>query len=85
MLVFASYTYSYNSHGTFILEQVAGNQSVVRRWRQARVLLVDEVSKLSGHMLELLDAVARRARGFERPMGGLQVVFCGDFFQVHFN
>lgn len=64
-------------------KKVTSNQSVVRRWKQAQVLLVDEVSMLSGHMLELLDAVARRARGSERPMGGLQVVFCGDFFQVY--
>lgn len=30
----------------------------------------------------MVDAIAQRARGIKKPMGGLQVVFCGDFFQL---
>lgn len=30
----------------------------------------------------MLDAIAQAVRASSRPMGGLQVVFCGDFFQL---
>ena len=55
---------------------------VVRRWRQAKVLLIDEVSMLGPDMLELLNLIAQTTRGSIKPMGGLQVILCGDFFQL---
>ena len=32
--------------------------------------------------LKMLDAIAQGTRACSQPMGGLQVVFCGDFFQL---
>jgi len=37
---------------------------------------------LSPSLLEALDALARRIRKNDAPMGGIQVVFSGDFFQL---
>ena len=37
---------------------------------------------LSRNVLLILDAIAKAARGNDLPMGGLQTIFCGDFFQL---
>ena len=52
------------------------------QWRAASTLVIDEVSMLDGDLFDLLEEVARRVRGNERPFGGLQLVVCGDFFQL---
>lgn len=46
------------------------------------VLVIDEISMLHDYRLDMVDIVARRVRDDERPFGGLQVVLCGDFFQL---
>jgi ATP-dependent DNA helicase PIF1 len=46
------------------------------------VLIIDEISMLHDYRLDMVDTVARRVREDERPFGGIQVVLCGDFFQL---
>lgn len=46
------------------------------------VLVIDEISMLHDYRLDMVEAVARKVREDERPFGGLQVVLCGDFFQL---
>ncbi len=46
------------------------------------VLVIDEISMMHDYRLDMVDYVARKVRGDERPFGGLQVVLCGDFFQL---
>lgn len=46
------------------------------------VLIIDEISMLHDYRLDMVDYVARKVRDDERPFGGLQVVLCGDFFQL---
>ncbi len=53
-----------------------------KRWRSTNCLVVDEVSMLTPHLLEYLDVIARTVRKCPAPMGGLQVVFVGDFYQL---
>ena len=53
------------------------------RWREARVLVIDEVSMLDGRLLDKLDALARGVRNRpDESFGGIQLVLCGDFFQL---
>ncbi len=66
-----------------LLEVVSCNKRAVRHWKQTRVLVIDEVSMLSHVLLDKLDFVARRVRNrLDKPWGGLQLVFVGDFFQL---
>jgi len=37
---------------------------------------------LDGNLFDKLEAVARRVRGSDLPFGGIQLILCGDFFQV---
>ena len=56
---------------------------VMARLRAHEVLLIDEVSMLHGAaMLGYLDFMLKRIRGSEKPFGGLQIVFIGDFAQL---
>jgi ATP-dependent DNA helicase PIF1 len=54
----------------------------LRRWLGTDILVIDEVSMLTPELLEKLDQVARILRKCNEPMGGLQIVFVGDFYQL---
>ncbi len=46
------------------------------------VLIIDEISMLHDFRLDMVDTVARAVRDDDRPFGGMQVVLCGDFYQL---
>jgi ATP-dependent exoDNAse (exonuclease V) alpha subunit len=52
------------------------------RWRTVDILVIDEISMMTPDLLETLDEIARTLRRDDSPMGGIQVVFVGDFFQL---
>lgn len=41
-----------------------------------------EISMLDGRLFDKLEAIARRVRGNSDCFGGIQVIVCGDFFQL---
>jgi ATP-dependent exoDNAse (exonuclease V) alpha subunit len=49
---------------------------------KADVLIIDEISMLHDFRLDLIDRLIRAVRGEDLPFGGLQVILCGDFFQL---
>ena len=51
-------------------------------WREVKTLVIDEISMVDGALLDTLDEVARRVRGNSKPFGGLQLILCGDFYQL---
>lgn len=65
-----------------ILKKVFGNKSTVERWRNCRVLIIDEISMLDRKLFELLDEIARKTRENDSPFGGMQVILVGDFMQL---
>jgi ATP-dependent DNA helicase PIF1 len=46
------------------------------------VLVIDEISMLHDFRLDMVDEIARTVRERDEPFGGIQVVLCGDFFQL---
>jgi len=64
------------------LEKLAANTRLRRNYEKTKVLVIDEVSMLHPHQLDMVDRIARRMLDFTRPFGGLQVILCGDFFQL---
>lgn len=63
-------------------KRVMGNEYTKQRWREVDVLVIDEVSMMAGSFLDKLSFIASRARNDRRPFGGVQLVVCGDFFQL---
>ncbi|HET9412065.1 MAG TPA: PIF1 family DEAD/DEAH box helicase [Candidatus Saccharimonadales bacterium] len=46
------------------------------------VLIIDEISMLHDYRLDMVEEITRKVRGNDLPFGGLQVILCGDFFQL---
>lgn len=65
-----------------IVGRVMGNAQAVQRWRQCDCLIIDEISMMSAECLDLLNVIASRTRNSREVFGGMQVVVCGDFFQL---
>lgn len=64
------------------LEAMAEKQYLSKRFERVKVLIIDEVSMLHDFRFDLVNAVLRAMKGSDKPFGGVQVVLCGDFFQL---
>lgn len=50
--------------------------------KKTDVLVLDEISMLHDYRLDMVDEITRRVREVDEPFGGIQVILCGDFFQL---
>ncbi len=53
-----------------------------KKLEKVEVLIIDEISMLHQRQLALVDQVLKYFKMNQLPFGGIQVVFCGDFFQL---
>ena len=66
-----------------IVKRVVGKKYKKAALKAIDILIVDEVSMMSKKLFELLDRLLKVARRcFEKPFGGVQLVFVGDFYQL---
>jgi len=65
-----------------ILDTVLSRKKLEKKWKTAEILIVDEVSMMSKRYFDLLNELGKGFRGNDKPFGGLQVIFVGDFFQL---
>jgi ATP-dependent exoDNAse (exonuclease V) alpha subunit len=71
-----------NTEDEKIIERIRKNKVYRKNWSRVQVLFVDEVSMMSKRTFELLDKIARKIRKCDIMFGGIQMIFCGDFFQL---
>lgn len=64
------------------LSRARKNNRLNERLRAVRVLIIDEISMLHQDTLLLVHHMLCAMRDNDLPFGGVQVVFCGDFFQL---
>lgn len=64
------------------IRQLADNSRLVKRYNATDVLVIDEVSMLHGHRLDMVNQVCKLLRESSEPFGGLQVILVGDLFQL---
>jgi ATP-dependent exoDNAse (exonuclease V) alpha subunit len=72
-------------HETLSLGQakaIAAKEKVADAIKSADILVIDEISMLDRFRLDAVQTVCMIARQSPLPFGGLQVVLCGDFFQL---
>ena len=50
--------------------------------KKTDTLVIDEISMLHDYRLDMIDQITRRIRDIDEPFGGIQVILCGDFFQL---
>jgi hypothetical protein len=67
---------------TELASQLRMHKSKLQSWQRARVLVIDEISMIDGVMFEKLEQLARELRHNSAPFGGIQLILCGDFFQL---
>lgn len=65
-----------------LLKMVKKNRKALKRWCSTKVLVIDEVSMIDGKLFDKLDYIAQHARRNNKPFGGIQVIICGDFYQL---
>jgi ATP-dependent DNA helicase PIF1 len=53
-----------------------------KRYEQTKVLIIDEISMLSGDVFDSVNKICKSFRRNNLPFGGMQVVVVGDFFQL---
>ncbi len=49
---------------------------------KAQTLVIDEISMLHDFRLDMVDQILQHVRDSDEPFGGVQVILCGDFFQL---
>ncbi len=64
------------------IDNLETKQYLFKRYESTKVLIIDEISMLHHFRFDLLDQLARAFKRTEKPFGGMQVVLCGDFFQL---
>jgi ATP-dependent exoDNAse (exonuclease V) alpha subunit len=64
------------------LDYLESHQYLWKRFEKVKVLVVDEISMLKNSTLDMVDRVCKAFKRNEKPFGGLQVIFSGDFFQL---
>jgi ATP-dependent exoDNAse (exonuclease V) alpha subunit len=64
------------------IEDLMERQYLYKRFHKTKVLVIDEVSMLHDYRLDLIDWICRQMKRNEKPFGGMQIILCGDFFQL---
>lgn len=64
------------------LSKIMSNINTRDRIQSANVLIIDEISMLDSSKLDMVNQVCKMVRQNSQPFGGLQVILCGDFFQL---
>jgi ATP-dependent DNA helicase PIF1 len=65
-----------------LIRKIKKSKYYRNNWTDVEILIIDEVSMVSKQMFEYLDSIARAVRRDDRPFGGIQVIFTGDFYQL---
>lgn len=64
------------------IEDLMERQYLYKRFERTKVLIIDEVSMLHHFRLDLIEWICRQMKRSDLPFGGMQIVLCGDFFQL---
>lgn len=64
------------------LDRLEQKKSLWKRVNETDVLIIDEVSMLGAHQLDMVERICRHMKRRSGPFGGMQVVLSGDFFQL---
>jgi ATP-dependent DNA helicase PIF1 len=71
-----------NKSDEYILKKVKSNKFAKKMWKTTDILIIDEISMLSLKIFDTLNTIGKIIRGNNRPFGGIQLIFSGDFFQL---
>jgi ATP-dependent DNA helicase PIF1 len=64
------------------LEKLLTTSRIKSNYKKTKVLIIDEISMLHKHQLDMVDTIARYISSSDNAFGGMQMILCGDFFQL---
>ncbi|MDD5489297.1 MAG: PIF1 family DEAD/DEAH box helicase [Candidatus Moranbacteria bacterium] len=64
------------------LNKLKKNFYCQKRFAETSVLIIDEISMLHAHQMDMINKICKTFKDPFLPFGGLQVILCGDFFQL---
>uniref|UniRef100_A0A060THB6 ATP-dependent DNA helicase PIF1 n=1 Tax=Blastobotrys adeninivorans TaxID=409370 RepID=A0A060THB6_BLAAD len=67
---------------SILVKNIKKNKKAVDRWKNCRVLIIDEVSMLDSLLFDKLNIIAQNMHDNTRPFGGIQLILTGDFLQL---
>lgn len=65
-----------------LIMKIKKNKFLKTCWKETDILVVDEVSMLSLKLFNMLNDIGKAVRGSQKPFGGIQLIFSGDFYQL---
>lgn len=65
-----------------LVTKIKRNKKALRKWAHTEVLIIDEISMIDGKLFDKLDEIAQRFKYLSKPFGGIQIIACGDFYQL---
>lgn len=71
-----------NALSEYDLDFIEQNEKLVKRFQRTKVLIIDEISMLSAQTLTMVNQAIQAALQTHEPFAGMQVILCGDFFQL---
>lgn len=64
------------------IKDIGTNTRLRKRFKELKVLIIDEISMVSPTIFTVMDKVLQVAKKNEKPFGGIQLILSGDFFQL---
>ncbi len=64
------------------LESLKDKKHIREHLENTKVLIIDEISMMHRCQLDMVNQVLKYFKQNDLPFGGIQVIFCGDFFQL---
>ncbi len=64
------------------IDALEEKQYLWKRYENTKVLIIDEISMLHHFRFDMLNRLAQAFKRNKEPFGGMQIILCGDFFQL---
>jgi ATP-dependent DNA helicase PIF1 len=65
-----------------LIFKIKRNKFLKAIWKATDILVIDEVSMLSLKLFNMLNDIGKAIRKNQKPFGGIQLIFSGDFYQL---
>lgn len=65
-----------------LVTKIMARPKIKKIWDETDILIVDEISMLSSELLTKLNNIAKEVKTNNKPFGGFQLIFAGDFLQL---
>lgn len=66
----------------YYIKNIKKKKVVRERWKNTRVLIIDEISMINNELFKKLDIIGQNIRNDRNPFGGIQIILSGDFLQL---